>query len=177
MRIFLDTEFDEDGRVINPLSIGLVREDGEEYYSEFASKVLLRPNKFVLENVVPNLKTWVPNEIDSTYGILAIDKGAKWPSQVREELLSICGNKPEFWGYFCDYDWVLICQLFGTMIDLPASEPYNWPMYCLDLKQEMFRTNWTKEMIEKYFPQPTTHISLDDARWVRDALSLMEGTK
>lgn len=39
--------------------------------------------------------------------------------------------QPEFWGYYCDYDWVLFCSLFGTMMDLPK----GFPMYCRDVKQ------------------------------------------
>ena len=34
MRICFDTEFIEDGRTIDLLSIGLVREDGATYYAE-----------------------------------------------------------------------------------------------------------------------------------------------
>lgn len=37
----------------------------------------------------------------------------------------------EFYGYYCDYDWVAFCALFGKMIDLPE----GLPMYCKDLKQ------------------------------------------
>lgn len=40
-------------------------------------------------------------------------------------------NKPQFYGYFADYDWVAFCWLFGKMIDLPK----GFPMYCVDLKQ------------------------------------------
>ena len=40
-------------------------------------------------------------------------------------------DKPEFYGYYADYDWVLLSSLFGTMMDLPKS----FPMYCIDLKQ------------------------------------------
>jgi len=41
------------------------------------------------------------------------------------------GEKPEFWAYYADYDWVVFCQLFGTMMDLPD----GFPMYCRDIKQ------------------------------------------
>ena len=37
----------------------------------------------------------------------------------------------EFYGYYSDYDWVVFCQLFGRMMDLPK----EFPMYCKDLKQ------------------------------------------
>lgn len=40
-------------------------------------------------------------------------------------------SKPEFYGYYSDYDWVVFCQLFGKMIDLPDGFPY----YCIDLQQ------------------------------------------
>lgn len=30
---------------------------------------------------------------------------------------------PEFYGYYCDYDWVVFCWLFGKMIDLPKDFP------------------------------------------------------
>ena len=174
MRIFLDTEFMEDGETIIPLSIGLVRNDGVEYYAEFASIIQARPNDFVIENVIPNLKTWQSYDSNPRVGILSVSKGAKWKDEIKDELLEFCGNTPEFWGYYCTYDWVLICQIFGNMTDLPAKPPYNWPMYCLDLKQEMYRTNWKKEQIELKYPQPTTHFSLHDARWVRNALMYME---
>ncbi len=37
----------------------------------------------------------------------------------------------QFYGYYADYDWVVFCSLFGTMMDLPGC----FPMYCRDLKQ------------------------------------------
>lgn len=44
--------------------------------------------------------------------------------------------RPEFYGYFSDYDWVLFCSLFGTMMD----QPPGFPMYCRDLKQTQDET-------------------------------------
>ena len=54
-------------------------------------------------------------------------------SEIRDEILEFVGAdpSPEFWGYYADYDWVVFCQIFGAMIDLPK----GWPMYCRDLKQ------------------------------------------
>lgn len=39
--------------------------------------------------------------------------------------------QPEFYAYFADYDWVLLCSLFGSMMQLPP----GFPKYCKDLKQ------------------------------------------
>lgn len=41
--------------------------------------------------------------------------------------------RPQFYGYYSDYDWVLFCSLFGTMMQLPK----GFPMYCRDLKQTL----------------------------------------
>lgn len=43
--------------------------------------------------------------------------------------------KPEFYGYYSSYDHVTLCWLFGKMIDLPE----GFPMYTIDLKQELDR--------------------------------------
>lgn len=42
-------------------------------------------------------------------------------------------EKPKFFAYYADYDWVAFCWLFGKMIDLPK----GFPMYCNDLKQTL----------------------------------------
>lgn len=50
-----------------------------------------------------------------------------------EDDKSIITHYPEFYAYYADYDWVVFCQLFGRMIDLPK----GFPMYCIDLKQTL----------------------------------------
>lgn len=68
---------------------------------------------------------------------------------------------PEIWGYFADYDWVAVCQLFGTMMDLP----WGWPMYCRDIKQ------WCDMLGNPQLPEQGKgeHNALADARWNRTA--------
>jgi hypothetical protein len=39
----------------------------------------------------------------------------------------------QFYAYYADYDWVAFCWLFGKMMNLPK----GFPMYCIDLKQEL----------------------------------------
>lgn len=78
-----------------------------------------------------------------------INKYGKTNKQIAEEIKIFIANRgdnkteqwlleyeynkdnPEFYGYYCDYDWVVFCWLFGKMIDLPK----GFPMYCIDLKQ------------------------------------------
>lgn len=89
-------------------------------------------------------------------------------------------NKPKFYGYFCDYDWVVFCWLFGRMIDLPS----NFPMYCVDVEQilneKLERKSGSRDNIEmfkenmKLFPEYPKlpegfieHHALSDAFFVR----------
>lgn len=73
------------------------------------------------------------------------------------------GNfKPEFYGYYADYDWVVFCWLFGRMLDLPK----GFPMYCQDLKQMMDENGLSKKWTEKHCPKPQNeHNALADAHW------------
>jgi len=170
MKIYLDFEFIEDGKTINPLSIGMVREDDDEYYAEFAEADLSKANDWVWAHVIPNLKSYTPNQPNRLFTNLDLKENnpgfySLTTDLIKAEILEFAGEKPEFWGYFCDYDWVIMSQLFGAMIELPK----GWPMYCLDVKQEMKMHHITKEEIEQEYPQPTTHNSLDDARWIKFA--------
>ncbi len=64
----------------------------------------------------------------------------------------------EFYGYYADYDWVLFCSLFGTMMDLPL----GFPKYCRDLKQMLDLSGRDKNDILK---QGNEHNALFDAKW------------
>jgi hypothetical protein len=115
MRIFFDTEFYENGQTIDLISIGMVREDGKEYYAETPRAIeICNESEWLLKNVKPHLKG---RSILKPY--------------IRQQIIEFVGDKPEFWAYYADYDWVVLCQLYGRMIDLPK----GWPMFCMDIKQ------------------------------------------
>jgi 3' exoribonuclease, RNase T-like len=120
MRYFLDTEFIECGRhtPLFLISIALMAEDGRGYYREVRDFPKHLANDWVKGNVFPHLGS----------------EDERIPcSMIAKEILMFLGTdeKPEFWGYYADYDWVVFCQLFGSMVDLPK----GWPMYCRDIKQ------------------------------------------
>ena len=65
----------------------------------------------------------------------------------------------EFWAYYGDYDWVVFCQIFGTMMDLP--EPL--PKFCMDLMQWYWQLGCPKGVRP---PKPfKAHNALADADW------------
>lgn len=142
MRYFLDTEFVEDGHTIDLISIGIVAEDGREFYAESSECDLDRASPWVKENVLPHLR----GKSDCRAAISAA-------------LMKFVGDdKPEFWADYASYDWVALCQLFGTMLDLPE----GWPMFCMDVQQ----LRWMQRYPYEKIPVPESarpHDALSDA--------------
>lgn len=149
MRFWFDTEFIEDGKTIDLMSIGVVAEDGRTYYAESEECDLSRATPWVKENVVPYLT------------------GIKTPrAHIAQRLIEFMGHKPEIWAYYADYDWVALCQLFGTMMDLPK----GWPMYCRDVKQLCDSIGNPKLPPQ----QDKEHHALYDAEWTKQAWEFLQ---
>lgn len=155
-RWFLDTEFNEDGRTIDLISIALVSEDGLIYYAVSQEFDAEKCNEFVKQNVLPKLP---PREDARTW-----KSRAEIAFDVQSFLLMPNGTKPEMWGYFADYDWVVLCQLYGPMMNLPK----GFPFWCRDLKQLMEERGVKKEDLPPEDPAGE-HNALADALWIRSA--------
>lgn len=164
MRYFFDTEFMEDGLRIELLSIGVVDENGRQFYAENAEADLSRANEWVIDNVVPHLWRTKRHE-DVGWGRGGPAGGLMTRAEIGRELRRFVGERPEFWAYYADYDWVAICQLYGRMVDLPES----WPMFCRDVKQ------LAVEFGDPTLPEQssTEHHALDDALWCREAYNFV----
>lgn len=150
MRYFFDTEFWERGHQhpILFISLGIVAADGREFYAENADVDLSTLSPWLQENVVPYLRK---------EGALVLPHKEIGPAVLK--FLDM-DARPEFWAYFADYDWVIFCQLFGSMIELPPTFPH----FCRDLQQEKWRIGCEKPTIEGCGP---AHNALADARWNR----------
>lgn len=146
MRFWIDTEFYENGRTIELISLGAVSEEGKTFYAQTPNaRELASSSEWLSKNVYPYLSR---------------DAGAsRW--LIAQRLVECFGEKPEIWGYYSAYDWVAICQLFGTMMDLPP----GWPMYCRDVQQ------WADQIgiAEIDVPQEREHHALADAEWTKKA--------
>lgn len=159
MNYTLDCEFMEDGHTIELLSLALVAEDGREIYLENWNADLSKANVFVEARVLPHLHLseqpcpddghWCPLLASSHMGKTILRWMGKDPS-------------PVFWGYYSAYDWVALCQLFGTMMDLPQ----GWPMYCHDLRSWLDWHDYTQVTQ----PDGMPHHALSDARWIMETL-------
>lgn len=254
MKYFIDTEFIEGPQdktffgfkygqtkpTIDLISIGIVSEDGREYYAiskDFNLKQAWK-NEWVRENVLkPIFKELAHEDAMSYFPVISkITKGEYFESRelpeftfknlkmlinecgktndkIAKEIIEFCtdhqcaslaGNNdynsnPEFWAYYSDYDWVVFCQLFGTMMDLPT----GFPKYCMDLMQLMRDrapmsfmfatelherarmmengtypkdpqgyTKWVKTLPD-YPKQENEHDALADAKWNKELFNFL----
>ena len=175
MKIYYDTEFIEDGRTIDLISIGMVAEDGRELYlvnqaiedDPLHGKIC--SHRWLMENVVPNLplrssrgaKPCGAPRADNVPGWFTLDSGDNRVvsrrfirNAVRDFIRAT--PDPQLWAWYGAYDHVVYAQLFGCMIDLPD----GLPMFTCDLKQEAERLG-NPRMPEQATGQ---HDALEDAR-------------
>ena len=151
MKFWFDTEFIEDGKTIDLISIGIVAEDGRTYYAESAECDHELAGEWVTTHVIAHLVG---------------GDAVKPRAQIAADIVAFVGDRPEFWAYYADYDWVVLCQLYGTMMDLPD----GWPMYCRDLKQ-LSDSMGIRELPAQTGPE---HHALADAEWNKAAWDFVQ---
>lgn len=149
MKYFYDTEFLDTGREVHLISIGIVAEDGREYYATNLSMPTdeIRESKWIMDNVMPQL---LPvNEWKSDY-------------QIRDEVyafLTAGDTPPELWAWFASYDHLVLSQLWGRMIDVPAPIP----QFTNDVRALSAWTGITRLPAQ----ESGAHDALQDARHVK----------
>ena len=146
MRFFYDCEFIEDGRTIELVSIGVVAEDGREFYAVSAEFDPSRAIDWVRRNVLDKL----PAPADPAW---------RSRDRIRDDLLEFlrAGDEPiELWAWMASYDHVVLAQLWGDMRALPR----EIPRFTHELRQE-----WESAGSPPSPPPPADqHESLADAR-------------
>ena len=173
-RIFYDTEFLEDGRTIDLISIGMVRDDGSMYYAIVKDDELITrayDHPWLREHVIPSLPVKLAGvgllwEWDEDHPHF---RDVKFREDIADEVRDFILRYPdtELWADYCAYDHVALCQLFGRMIDLPEGVP----MWTHDLRQVVERAGNPRL---PDLPDTTEHNALDDAREGQDAVRVAD---
>lgn len=208
MKYFLDTEFHEyeltdinhqKRPTIDLISIGIVAEDGREFYrvsNQFALNSACG-NDWLMANIIQPLCVEIDPETEwderqhtntnTVYDVISQNRTksplVKSNYYIKRNILEFIGDdkEPEFYAYYADYDWVVFCWLFGRMIDLPE----GFPMYCRDLKQMLDDAqdanglfipgnNHTLKDHPDYPKQENEHNALDDAKWNRKLFDFLK---
>jgi 3' exoribonuclease, RNase T-like len=150
MKYWIDTEFIAGPYSIDLISIGLVADDGREFYAESSEVDWSKASLWTLENVRPQLDAKPMRRMEIGYAVREFTDG---------------DQHPVFWGYFPAYDWVAFSWLFGHLDEMP----FHYPQLCLDIKQ------WAIELGDPELPhqEGARHHALHDARWTRDAWAFL----
>lgn len=155
MKYFYDSEFLEDGKTIDLISIAFVAEDGREYYAVNADADWERidGDEWLRDNVVAQLPEY-PN---------------RWKpkAQIAAEVLEFLTTEkgiPELWAWYSAYDHVVYAQLWGKMIHLP----HGLPMHTNELKT-LLHEKMPRVQDRNGFPAQADglHDALADARHVK----------
>ena len=151
MKYWIDTEFIAKPYTIDLISIGIIADDGREFYAESSEVDWSKASLWTLENVRPQLNGKGMKREEIGYAVRQFTNG---------------DEHPVFWGYFPAYDWVAFNWLFGSMDELP----FHYPQLCLDIKQ------WAIELGDPELPHQlgagTTRCSTTDGREMRGRFSL-----
>ncbi|SDX05275.1 3'-5' exoribonuclease domain-containing protein [Paenibacillus sp. PDC88] len=120
MKVFFDTEFTGLHQNTTLISIGLVAENGSEFYAELTDYDRDQVDDWLQANVIDKL--YIPDEVgqqapnnlkgDKEY---VLEQLKWWLSQ---------WDHVEIWSDCLAYDWVLFNQLFGHAFNIPKNVYY-----------------------------------------------------
>lgn len=130
-RYFYDCEFIEDGRTIELVSIGVVSDDGREFYAINGGVHWERLGKQQFQWVRENVWRFLPTTGPGQLSLNRYHTDVKTKFQIGQELLAFFfgqapeGHEPEIelWGDYPAYGHVALCQIWGSMLDKPRGIP------------------------------------------------------
>lgn len=177
MRLYYDAEFLENGKTIDLISIGMVTDDGHEYYAVNRDMPVrrIRRHQWLMDNVVPGLPKGsgdMRNSMGKRWLFHYGDPAVKEPETIARQVHAFIRDarardefgEVELWADYGAYDHVVLAQLYGPMILLPG----EIPMFTHDLQQEQRRLQWIGRTRARALGVPAQeaghHNALADAR-------------
>lgn len=167
--LFYDLEFLEDGRTIELISIGMVCDDGREYYAVNSDMPVDRilKHQWLKANVWPHLplRGYKPppqiNALQQSDGVLDTTDTRvkpKWviANEVRDFLQA--ADNLQLWANCGAYDFVALAQLWGPLVRRPEGVPVRTN----DIQQERSRLGIPWDALPKQ--ESGEHNALADAR-------------
>lgn len=123
MKYFYDFEFLDTGREVMPISIGVMADDGREFYAVWEDALqVCSLDKWLWENVAPQL----PLDPEDNRLLDKKSTSVMTPKEIRDslyEFFNVPEETVELWGWFVAYDHLCLSQIWGKMIDVPAPIP------------------------------------------------------
>ena len=171
MKIFMDTEFTGLHQGTTLISIGLVSEDGKEFYAEFTDYDKSQIDEWLQENVVNNL--CITDEIGEQK-INTFKGNTRYIKEKLEFWLSEL-DSVEIWSDCLSYDWVLFNQIFGHAFNIPKNVYYIPFDICTMMKLKGIDPDISREEFIGNSVEGIKHNALYDAKVIKKCYNkLME---
>lgn len=151
----MDTEFTGLHKNTTLISIGLIAENGREFYAELNDYDDGQVNEWIFNNVIKNLN--------------GKNVMSKQELAIQLELFFSEFDEVEIWSDCLAYDWVLFCDIFGHAFNIPKNVYYIPFDICTlffaneidaDINRKEFNNSLQTETL-------TQHNALDDAKLIK----------
>jgi hypothetical protein len=180
VKVFFDTEFTGLHKGTTLISIGLVAEEGQQFYAEFTDYDKYQVTDWIQDNVLDNCLMLNKPEIVRNYG----DKGLVYEiinnfivgptdfvaRQLKSWLQSLSrksGQKVEMWSDCLAYDWVLFNDLYGDAFSIPDNVYYIPFDICTLFKMKGIDPDICREEFVGMVRKDKKHNALYDARVIK----------
>lgn len=166
MKVFFDTEFTGLHQYTTLISIGLIAEDGHEFYAELTDYDESQVDDWLRDNVISGL---FYDDVDPNpnghekYFMRCNSKDVSeklvwWLSQY---------ESVEMWSDCLSYDWVLFCQLWGHAFNIPESVYYIPFDICTLFKAKGIDPDISREEFAEIPTNAGKHNALWDAQIIK----------
>ena len=168
MKVFFDTEFTGLHKGSTLISIGLIAENGREFYAEFCDYDNKQVDEWLQENVINNLKFKnCENFINSNNIDFITMKGTKHDVGMALSDWFAGFNNVEMWTDCGAYDWVLFCDIFNHAFNIPNNIYYIWYDICTLMNVKGINSDISREGFIKNSIYGDKHNSMYDARVIK----------
>lgn len=166
-KCFFDTEFTQLVPNTTLISIGIVAENGKEFYAETTDYDRALVDGWIEENVLANLLLNDFDEVNEQVGALTMVKGDSEMVGLQLQAWLNSFDKVEMWSDVMHYDMYLFQGLLGGAFGVPSHVDYigydiSTVMKMLNLDPDMSREAFIDKPIEG-----VKHNSLYDARVIQ----------
>lgn len=185
--LFFDTEFTGLHQNTSLISIGIVSDDGREFYAEFSDYDKSQIDPWLKTNVIDNLIipkpdlskgekgyywSWKPKFAKETdhlykaYNIKMLGTKHEVASELKIWLQQF--DKLEVWSDCLAYDWVLFNELFGGAMEIPNNVYYIPFDICTLFKVKGIDPDISREEFTRRIVKGKKHNSLYDAKVIKE---------
>jgi len=155
MRVFFDTEFTGLHQKTTLISIGMVDENGRDFYAELIDFDIGQCDDWITENVLDKLTA--TNQVTTS----------KLKKQLQEWFAFYGEEKVYMWSDCLAYDWVLFNNIFGNAFAIPKNIYYIPFDLCTLLELKGIDPDINREKYAGNLVSHNKHNSMHDAHVIR----------